>query len=1026
MELVLISAVIGAGIFFGKNNIPRFKDINYLAKVSKNNIPSGDNIYESTRSQEIWHSQRKLAKKIFDKSRDSTNTNYMIAGPPFPIFNKVDATGHTLPIEYSENQTTTFLDADQLKNKSKRIKKNIEKNIYVPKINLPPNDLSIPPEGIDKMATGGWEGIPLRNANEIKNNSNSLGLGNEMSLTGEPLNVENFKHNNMVPFFGGTVRQNVDEYANSALLENFTGNDENYLQKKEVNQNDFFKPVANLTNPYGSSNLDGYNYDRYIVSNRRANQAPVEKIRVGPGLNKGYTNLPSGGFQQENTRDFVLPKTVDELRVKTNPKVSYQGQIVPGKHIAMPGKVGTVSKNNPDTFYLNSPDRLFTTVGASTGPKQRPDIVMKYTNRKTTELKTRIGSAAPAQTGSQQQMRPGVKKSTRQNYMGTGPRNQQAQGKWDINGPNKQIPNDYGRSSMNARPNMRNSTECKTVVTNVTVPNKLNIAPNNPNLRTTRKTNVIGNNRWSGNFQSTGPQKPKVYDPNDLPRSTIKEQNIDNNRQGNFQSTGPQKPRVYDPNDITRTTIKEQNVNNNRQGNFQSTGPQKPSVYDPNDITRTTIKEQNIDNNRQGNFQSTGPRRPTVYDPNDITRTTIKEQNIDNNRQGNFQSTGPRRPTVYDPNDITRTTIKEQNIDNNRQGNFQSTGPRRPTVYDPNDITRTTIKEQNIDNNRQGNFQSTGPRRPTVYDPNDITRTTIKEQNINNNRQGNFQSTGPQKPRVYDPNDVTRTTIKQQNINNNHQGNFQSTGPQKPRVYDPNDITRTTIKEQNINNKRQGNFQTTGPRKPTVYDPNDGLRSTIKQQTLMQNTIGNVNNQKSGGGYINKKVEAKTTHRQQTSVEYVGDAKHENIGGYQISNVNAKNTARQFTADTEYSGTMGPASEKAPMSYSDVYNATVKSIREDVAKGRKPAVQGPKTNVPKNMVNMKTTKNVDNVNNNLEERGIMSTKVYNSIPQPNSFGETHDKDTLPNEPIANRIDPDLLNPFRENPYTQSLHSFAFP
>ena len=77
----------------------------------------------------------------------------------------------------------------------------------------------------------------------------------------------------------------------------------------------------------------------------------------------------------------------------------------------------------------------------------------------------------------------------------------------------------------------------------LTVPNKLNIAPNNPNLRTTRKTNVIGNNRWSGNFQSTGPQKTQWFMIQMmLPRSTIKEQNIDNNRQGNFQSSGPQKP----------------------------------------------------------------------------------------------------------------------------------------------------------------------------------------------------------------------------------------------------------------------------------------------------------------------------------------------------------------------------------------------------------------------------------------------------------------------------------------------------
>ena len=82
MELVLISAVIGAGYMFGKDSKNRFKDITFLSNVPKNEVPSGNNIYDSERSQEIWHSQRRLAKKIFDKSKDGTKTNYMIAGPP--------------------------------------------------------------------------------------------------------------------------------------------------------------------------------------------------------------------------------------------------------------------------------------------------------------------------------------------------------------------------------------------------------------------------------------------------------------------------------------------------------------------------------------------------------------------------------------------------------------------------------------------------------------------------------------------------------------------------------------------------------------------------------------------------------------------------------------------------------------------------------------------------------------------------------------------------------------------------------
>ena len=156
-----------------------------------------------------------------------------------------------------------------------------------------------------------------------------------------------------------------------------------------------FTPQQNVGNPYGMSNLSGYNYDRYIVSNIRNNETPVEKIYVGPGLNKGYTAAPSGGIQQADTRDYVLPKETNQLRVKTNPKVSYYGRIVAGKHISKPGKVGNVQKIKPDTFFINTPDRYFTTVGACTGPRQRGRIAVKPTNRKTTGTRRHIGPAGP-------------------------------------------------------------------------------------------------------------------------------------------------------------------------------------------------------------------------------------------------------------------------------------------------------------------------------------------------------------------------------------------------------------------------------------------------------------------------------------------------------------------------------------------------------------------------------------------------------------------------------------------------------
>ena len=857
MEFILVSAIAGMGYLLSKNNVPRQTKITYTDPVSKNYAPSGNTIYDNTRSQTVWKEQQELADRIFAKSKNSLKTNYMIAGPPVPIFNKVDGTDRTLPVE--------FIGANGLKQKVQEIEKELAPKKYEPQFDRKVNDLDIPTLYKDYAAAGGWNGI---------------------SLTGNPVDRESFFHNNMVPFFGGTVKQNIEENSNQTLLESFTGNDPNYQQKVEVKRDDLFKPVANLTNPYGTSNLDGYNLDRYIVSNLRNNQAPIEPIRVGPGLNQGYTAEGSGGFQQANTRDFVLPKTVDELRVKTKPKVSYEGVVVPGSHIAKPGKVGVVAKNKPDTFYVNGPDRLFTSVGDVTGPTLRPDILIKYTNRKTTELKNRVGPATAAAIGSQPQMKPVFKESTRINFVGANPRNQNAVGQWQINAPNKAIPNDYGRGSMKTKPNNRQVTGPKMQITNLSVPNKNAMAPNQPNVRHTRKTNVVGNNRY-GNFQNTGPNRGKVYDPNDLPR----------------------------------TTVKEQMVNNSHQGYFQNTGPNRGQVYDPNDLPRTTIKEQNIDNSYQGNFQNTGPNRGKVYDPNDLPRTTIKEQMIDNSYQGNFQNTGPNRGQVYDPNDLPRTTIKEQMIDNSYQGNFQNTGPNRGKVYDPNNLPRTTIKEQTIDGNRLGGM--------------------------------------------------------------------------------------------------------TGRTKGMVYDPKNIPAPTIKQQTILNNSMGNIQNQLSGGAYKTKKMDAKNTQRMTTSVHYTGDATGPKRGGYTETSVKAKNTVRQFLTG-EVKGNAAPASVKAPKSYGDVYNATIHSIREQVAVGRTPSKEGAKVGVSKDAVNMNTSRHGDQENYRIENRGVMSTKIYNSIPQPNQFGETRFKDTLPNSPIGiDRINPDILDAFRKNPYSQSLHSFSW-
>jgi hypothetical protein len=205
------------------------------------------------------------------------------------------------------------------------------------------------------------------------------------------------------------------------------------------------------------------------------------------------------------------------------------------------------------------------------------------------------------------------------------------------------------------------------------------------------------------------------------------------------------------------------------------------------------------------------------------------------------------------------------------------------------------------------------------------------------------------------------------------------------------------------------------------------MKVTNKQTTSVDRrtvTDGGINTQMSGGGFELDTIYASNTNRQTTSTEYTGDAQGEQEGGYKNSSVYAPNTMRQTVA-VDYTGGAGNVDSK-PMSYSDIYNSTVRTLREEIDQERQPSGSGSKVGTNRSQVNMTTNRTGDMENTHLNERGITATKIYNSIPQPMLVGVTKDKETVPNEPIQNRLDSAILDAFRSNPYTQSLHSYAFP
>jgi hypothetical protein len=383
-------------------------------------------------------------------------------------------------------------------------------------------------------------------------------------------------------------------------------------------------------------------------------------------------------------------------------------------------------------------------------------------------------------------------------------------------------------------------------------------------------------------------------------------------------------------------------------------------------------------------------------------------------------SSNQNKGIAYDPNDLARTTIKETNIHNDYSSNIQNMN-RGNVVYDPNDVTRTTIKETNIHNNHSGMLSSSMQNKGIAYDPNDLARTTIKETNIHNDYSSNIQNINRGNV-VYDPSDVTRTTIKETNIHNNHSGMLGKNAPSRGVVYDPSNTPKMTMKETTIKNKRKGNLQSFN--KGTYSKNKDKAKTTMKQTTMVGNVMG-IATESRNDGYIFNKVEAPETIREKTSVQYVGDATGRELGAYDVIDVEASNTMRQFTSDIEYFGGAGnDGVNTAPMSYEDIYNMEMKVIRSLTDKGYTPNPGGVNEILDSNQIHMTTNKIGDIQNKYLNERGVQSNKVYNSIPQMNLTNLTQTKETVPNEGLADRINPDILEAFRENPYTQSITSWA--
>jgi hypothetical protein len=383
-------------------------------------------------------------------------------------------------------------------------------------------------------------------------------------LTGERIAAAEFTHNNMVPYFGGRVRQNVNVEANVSRLDDYTGAGSVQIAKKEV------EPMFNTAqtpygNPFGLEAISDFVESRIEAPRSRAGERPFEPVRVGPAVKEGFGSTGKGGFQQAEVNQYMMDniRRTDDLRTADNPKQTYNQPVVPGRHFigGAAQDAGEVRKYRPDTFYIDESGERFGAAGqgAFTKETSRPIQVMKHVTRPETSSEI-IGPAASQEFG-ESYVVGSYRTPMAQQYGGAGYRNADmtSYASADTDAPE----NDYGRSGYEVRPNERSLTGERTMGLNL-VPAEagaVTVHYGDEN-RPTRRQETVGNIRQTGTAVGYAQGAPAitVWDPNDVARTTVREGTIDRNWFGQAApgADGATRMKVYDPEDIARPTQKQQ------------------------------------------------------------------------------------------------------------------------------------------------------------------------------------------------------------------------------------------------------------------------------------------------------------------------------------------------------------------------------------------------------------------------------------------------------------------------------------
>ena len=255
MALPLVGLTVLTGYLLNKDNDKNTKGTEITRNtVIPNDKPNGSNIYSSNVANEADY-------YVFSKSTSNYNAaqHPEISGILPPLFNVSGLGGNTSILTSSENVGMNSQELNKFNEMNRRT--NVLSNKEPPKIEKRPMFNNVYDSFSKEIVNGGGT-LP---SSDFKSEDISK-TSNVNPLTGLPYETE---HKNMVPFFGGVVKQNVEHLTNTSTLDLYTGKMDTFIHKKETTP--FYTLMKQDINgtPSITHNVD---LDRYIPSNYKQNE----------------------------------------------------------------------------------------------------------------------------------------------------------------------------------------------------------------------------------------------------------------------------------------------------------------------------------------------------------------------------------------------------------------------------------------------------------------------------------------------------------------------------------------------------------------------------------------------------------------------------------------------------------------------------------------------------------------------------------------------------------------------------------